>query len=402
MDGMPGEMGAQGEQGEPGMDGMPGEMGAQGEQGEPGMDGAPGEMGAQGEMGEQGEMGPQGEMGEAGPQGMAGMQGEKGDPGDPGGPKGDQGDQGDTGDTGPQGDKGDTGDRGPEGPAGPAGRSAESMMPAAGIRAVTNAARGKDGMVLTTNPLMDETVADFNHAGTVFGAMSMQNGVPLVLGMLDGDTDDPFGFSEIFSVRSYEDDFMSYGGWLRYTHFGAITGTKKVLETAVGVQTVVDNPIREAFSVGMSSGMNPMAIFKDQDQATWSGAMVGVGTEAVDAAGTNSGNLYQGDAMLTYTFDAMPDDEANDTDVALTFTNIMNLSTLDPGADVTNVFGREVMAEDGAFDNADPADDTVAITVMGQFYGPNGEEVGGTFTGVDMDGTNSEASGAFAASRDLQ
>jgi hypothetical protein len=253
-------------------------------------------------------------------------------------------------------------------------------------------------MVLTTNPLMDETVADFNHAGTVFGAMSMQNGVPLVLGMLDGDTDDPFGFSEIFSVRSYEDDFMSYGGWLRYTHFGAITGTKKVLETQDGAQSEVDNSIREAFSVGMASGSNPTPIFDGQLKANWTGAVVGVGT-----GDDNGGHLYQGKAVLSYTFDTGLDDDdiPIDDDIGLMFSEIMNLTTGEPGNPaLTDLF-------DGDDDRADPttgafADNAEAPTIQGRFYGENGEEVGGTFTGVDMDGTNSEASGAFAASRDLQ
>ena len=79
-----GERGIQGErgpQGERGAQGIQGERGAQGERGEKGERGEQGAQGIQGEKGERGEQGAQGIQGERGPQGEQGIQGIQGERG---------------------------------------------------------------------------------------------------------------------------------------------------------------------------------------------------------------------------------------------------------------------------------------------------------------------------------
>lgn len=84
--------------------GPAGEVGPQGEKGDPG------ERGPQGDIGPQGEKGTPGERGPAGPQGNTGKQG----------PKGERGPAGETGLRGSAGPKGEKGDTGPQGDTGPA------------------------------------------------------------------------------------------------------------------------------------------------------------------------------------------------------------------------------------------------------------------------------------------
>jgi len=90
LQGLSGERGLQGEQGQhgipgerglPGEDGQPGPPGEKGERGEQGFPGVPGERGEKGERGEQGERGFQGLPGQQGVPGERGLPGEAGIPG---------------------------------------------------------------------------------------------------------------------------------------------------------------------------------------------------------------------------------------------------------------------------------------------------------------------------------
>src|SRR4051794_20507101 len=86
---VPGPVGPQGPQGEPGLRGERGPPGERGTQGEPGRPGPQGEHGAVGQQGERGPAGPQGDRGPPGAQGErgpAGSQGERGPPGPQGEP----------------------------------------------------------------------------------------------------------------------------------------------------------------------------------------------------------------------------------------------------------------------------------------------------------------------------
>lgn len=109
-----GEVGPQGEKGDPGPEGPQGVAGPEGPVGPQGLPGEPGPQGPQGEVGETGPQGPEGQPGPQGPQGIAGPVGPAGPQGPVGetGPIGPQGEKGDQGEVGPQGDKGDKGEPG--------------------------------------------------------------------------------------------------------------------------------------------------------------------------------------------------------------------------------------------------------------------------------------------------
>ncbi|MCP3677302.1 MAG: collagen-like protein, partial [Deltaproteobacteria bacterium] len=87
-----GDLGRQGERGEPGPQGEKGDLGRQGDKGEVGPQGEDGEAGLTGQKGEVGAIGRQGPPGPQGPQGVKGDTGRRGRPGIDGiSPKSDDG-----------------------------------------------------------------------------------------------------------------------------------------------------------------------------------------------------------------------------------------------------------------------------------------------------------------------
>lgn len=164
--GIQGIQGPKGDQGERGLQGIQGERGPQGEQGLKGDHGTTPTIGAngnwylgssdtglpsrgiqglQGVKGDRGEQGIQGPKGDTGLQGERGLQGEAGPKGDTGlpGAKGDKGDQGIQGIPGP---KGDVGEQGPPGPAGEGADDFDNYQNKAGYKYLTT----KSGSVYTT------------------------------------------------------------------------------------------------------------------------------------------------------------------------------------------------------------------------------------------------------------
>ncbi|MCY4614618.1 MAG: transferrin-binding protein-like solute binding protein [Nitrospira sp.] len=120
--------------------------------------------------------------------------------------------------------------------------------------------------------------------------------------------------------------------------------------------------IWNAASVGMESGSNPIS-----GSAMWTGAMVG----RTHGAGEHEpGVLVTGESSLTFDF------VRNDLDVALTGIRSTNGQTY---ADLT---WENIQVENGHFGGS----------VQGSFYGPNHEEVSGTFERQNM-------LGAFGATR---
>ncbi|XP_050996204.1 collagen alpha-4(VI) chain-like [Acomys russatus] len=145
LDGLPGHLGEEGDSGQRGPQGLPGlrgeegcpgvrgpkgargfsgEKGSSGEEGAPGLDGEQGNCGATGSSGEKGSRGNRGLTGLLGQPGHRGEPGLRGDPGDPGidnpvqGPKGEKGKHGHQGGSAFHGPLGETGSVGPRGSRG--------------------------------------------------------------------------------------------------------------------------------------------------------------------------------------------------------------------------------------------------------------------------------------------
>lgn len=96
----------------------------------PGPQGVTGQRGPAGEQGDTGRPGPRGPAGAPGEEGPAGEQGAPGPPGPagPAGSDGSPGEQGPVGPAGPAGEPGPRGDTGPAGPACPEGTSPEQLV----------------------------------------------------------------------------------------------------------------------------------------------------------------------------------------------------------------------------------------------------------------------------------
>lgn len=124
LPGLRGEEGCPGVRGPKGARGFSGEKGNSGEEGAGGLDGEQGDRGAAGSPGEKGNRGNQGLTGLPGPAGSRGEPGLRGDPGDPGidsfiqGPAGEKGRRGHQGSSGFHGPLGEAGSVGPRGPLG--------------------------------------------------------------------------------------------------------------------------------------------------------------------------------------------------------------------------------------------------------------------------------------------
>ena len=115
--------------------------------------------------------------------------------------------------------------------------------------------------------------------------------------------------------------------------------------------------------------------YRPNGNATWRGLMVGT-----PVAGSNIGNLLQGDAILTYSF--------NNSQMNAAFTNIKDIDLLQPHSVSTVRFNNIPVNEQGEFG--------IGITgnkISGGFYGSNHTEAAGVFE-------QSNIVGAFGAKKE--
>ena len=136
----------------------------------------------------------------------------------------------------------------------------------------------------------------------------------------------------------------SYGSWMSDSGFAV---QEETIATSNATLVVV-----YGIAAGDLTGTNP------SENATWSGLMVGTPT-----TGSRRGEVLQGDAALTYTFDA------SDPEIDVNFTNIKNIERLRDHS-VTSVSFTDVDVAEGKFS---------ATGIEGAFYGTNHSEVAGVF-----------------------
>ena len=162
-----------------------------------------------------------------------------------------------------------------------------------------------------------------------------------------------FALGEDSSVNA-----QAYGGWMVHNYFLAAWGTYRD-------PTYPSAEVGVGLSVGNATGSHPDA------SATYNGLMLGV-----DTAGADQGDAVEGDARLEF---SMANPGGAQMDVS--FTSIMNRRT---GGSLPNIQWSAIQVlPDGTFDTGD---------IHGLFYGPNHEEVGGTFN-------RSGVAGAFGAGK---
>ena len=152
-------------------------------------------------------------------------------------------------------------------------------------------------------------------------------------------------------------DRMGFGGWLEHSFFavegGLVTDGPPV---AVGAQ------VGFGYSVGDAAGTNPAT-----GGGTWRGVMTGLDVSATATRGTP----ILGDAEISIA-------DLADPVVGVAFTGVRNLAT---GTSLADMTWSDLALADGDF-GAKPGGETSYIE--GRFYGPNHEEVGGTFYRDDV------------------
>ena len=157
-------------------------------------------------------------------------------------------------------------------------------------------------------------------------------------------------------------DAEAYGGWMVHNYFLAAWGD-------YSDSTIPSAQVGVGLSIGNASGSHPTA------DATYDGLMLGVVTQGADRS-----DHVEGDATLEFSM-ANPGGARMD----VSFTNITNRETGGMLPDIT--WNLIQVGADGTFDKRNDME-----KIHGIFYGPNHEEVGGTF---NRDGVT----GAYGASR---
>ncbi len=168
-------------------------------------------------------------------------------------------------------------------------------------------------------------------------------------------------------VRSTVSAHMSFGVWM--THSFILAKQALTLSRARDAISVSF----DIFSIGASSGTNPTAA---GGSATWNGVMLGFdeGFAGPDISRAGSGelNVYEGEAEITLTSFTNPA-------VDVRFSNITNEIHY-----LGDVIWRDLPVTAGGFEGRG---------ILGRFYGPAHEEVGGVFQ-------FGEINGAFGGTRD--
>ena len=151
----------------------------------------------------------------------------------------------------------------------------------------------------------------------------------------------------------------AYGGWMVYNYFLAAWGD-------YSDTTYPSAQVGVGLSIGNATGTHPAV------DATYNGVMLGV----ITAEGGTQGDGVEGDATLEFSI-ANPGGAQMD----VSFTNITNRTTKSAYNPIE--WSNIQVRTDGTFDTGN---------IHGIFYGPNHEEIGGTF---NRDGVT----GAYGAKR---
>ena len=155
----------------------------------------------------------------------------------------------------------------------------------------------------------------------------------------------------------------SFGGWLDHNAFEVTHG---YFYDATGAYF---GGLIGAVSFGDASGSRPV-----QGSAVWDGAMVGAEAGQLDTV--------QGDARVSVDFATF--------EASVEFTNILNLAR---GTSLPSMRWSGLSIDSGGrFSAAADPPNSRAASLVGTFYGPNHEEVGGVFERNDI-------AGAFGARR---
>lgn len=165
-------------------------------------------------------------------------------------------------------------------------------------------------------------------------------------------------------------ELLIYGGWLTHSAFEiGVFASPSFARSEVSIALTL--------SYGDDTGTNPSE--SAGMTATWTGVMAGV-----DMSAANRENFIHGEAMATVDF--------VNSDMDLTFSNLVDLDDASRNSALNGMdwTWQDLSLTDGAFQSGSSTNQ-----IQGQFYGPNHEEVGGTFE-------RNQVLGAFGADRQSQ
>ena len=204
-------------------------------------------------------------------------------------------------------------------------------------------------------------------------------------------------------------DVYAYGGWMDYNYFHADRISGSGINRETGDSTTTD--IVRAYSLGSESGSNPMAM---PGSATWGGAALGAIMGYQSRSGTYVGTEYHTSSNLTFNSDAtIVVDFSNETLDA----RFDNFTISDPilhgGAvgEIDEIEFLNVRYYYGRFERGIPFTGIFPWAptqglelneikgIAGAFYGPNHEEVGGSFFATTRRPAEQVIVGAFGAER---
>ena len=165
-------------------------------------------------------------------------------------------------------------------------------------------------------------------------------------------------------------ELLGYGGWLTHSAFeigvAASPGFGRS-EASLAISA----------SYGDNTGTNPSE--SAGMTATWTGVMTGM-----DVSAANRENFVHGEATATVDF--------VNANMDLAFSNLVDLNDANRNSALNGMdwTWQDLSLTDGAFQSGSSTNQ-----IQGQFYGPNHEEVGGTFE-------RNQVIGAFGAARQSQ
>ena len=198
-------------------------------------------------------------------------------------------------------------------------------------------------------------------------------------------------------------DVIVYGGWMDYNYFEMklISG----YDSDAGFVDVVGT-----YSAGTETGHNPI---EAQGGATWRGAALGAIVGYQRKSGVYVGDYFNADSDFVFNADATLTVDFNDETVDAIFDNFTLSDPVlsdDAVPEIDEIEFRDLTLNSGHFsDNNITALNWAPLTpglelnetkgIDGSFFGPNNEEVGGSFFATTRDPLKQVITGAFGAKR---
>ena len=211
------------------------------------------------------------------------------------------------------------------------------------------------------------------------------------------------------SIDVESTDVHVYGGWMDHNYFEVKRLSGSGLNRETGDLTTIDAVL--AYSLGSETGSNPMAAL---GSATWEGASLGYIMGYQSKSGVYVGTQFYTDSNLIFNSDATIRVDFSDETLDARFDNFTISDPIlheDAEGNIDKIEFFDVPYYYGQFERGMPLTGifpwapTLGLElnemkgIAGAFYGPNHEEVGGTFFATTRRPVEQVIIGAFGAKR---